>query len=349
MIYRLIVAKTYEQHMFHRASLKLGLDKAVLAHAKNEAEKEAGNSTSKGADMLQAKEIDELLKRSAYDVFRDDDEEAKAFVEADIDSILNRYDEGLQGAKEDDGAGRGSFSKASFVGMSGDDDIDLEDEFWKKAVGLKLAEGEDDELGGDGFGGAGSQRRQRRVKAATTRPRPGRRAQTARGGADGERAAAAGSSSPGGRRVHGDAAAGPTPEELKAAEEAEAARASAPVGQVGQRHGPDPRHGGAGARPGIGARAHRGSVAPAAGGELLSLRSGPRVAARPVHDRRRRAAPRTGGSTGGSTRAQGAAGLRRPRTRSQRAVRSGPATRATASCGRSCASARPLGPAARGG
>ena len=40
---------------------------------------------------LQAKEIDELLKRGAYDVFREDDAEVKAFVEADIDSILEGY------------------------------------------------------------------------------------------------------------------------------------------------------------------------------------------------------------------------------------------------------------------
>ena len=39
-VYRLITAKTYEQHMFHKASMKLGLDRAVLAHAKNEKEAE---------------------------------------------------------------------------------------------------------------------------------------------------------------------------------------------------------------------------------------------------------------------------------------------------------------------
>jgi len=44
MVYRLITTKTYEMHMFHKASLKLGLDKAVLAHAKNEAEKEAADA-----------------------------------------------------------------------------------------------------------------------------------------------------------------------------------------------------------------------------------------------------------------------------------------------------------------
>ncbi|CAN0374102.1 unnamed protein product, partial [Discosporangium mesarthrocarpum] len=38
MVYRLLSKKTYEMHMFHQASLKLGLDKAVLAHARSEAE-----------------------------------------------------------------------------------------------------------------------------------------------------------------------------------------------------------------------------------------------------------------------------------------------------------------------
>ena len=81
--------------MFHRASLKLGLDKAVLAHAKNEKEgEESQQDASQHNDPnkidMQAKEIDELLKRGAYDVFREDDAEVKAFVEADIDSILER-------------------------------------------------------------------------------------------------------------------------------------------------------------------------------------------------------------------------------------------------------------------
>ena len=80
-VYRLLTRKTYEMHMFHKASMKLGLDKAVLAHARNE--QEAGDEQANSLDdsnklNLQAKEIDELLKRGAYDIFRDDDTEATA-------------------------------------------------------------------------------------------------------------------------------------------------------------------------------------------------------------------------------------------------------------------------------
>ena len=91
-MYRLLTQKTYEMHMFHRASLKLGLDRAVLAHARNEQElgDDDGSGDGSGKSMLQAKEIDELLKRGAYDVFREDDTEQIEFVEADIDDIMKR-------------------------------------------------------------------------------------------------------------------------------------------------------------------------------------------------------------------------------------------------------------------
>ena len=39
---------------------------------------------------LASEEIDHLLKRGAYDVFREDDEEGKDFVEANIDDIMKR-------------------------------------------------------------------------------------------------------------------------------------------------------------------------------------------------------------------------------------------------------------------
>ncbi|CAM9981469.1 unnamed protein product, partial [Choristocarpus tenellus] len=105
MVYRLLSKKTYEMHMFHQASLKLGLDKAVLAHARNEAEAggdEEGDTGVSGKSRamistrgngkfdLAAEEIDHLLKRGAYDVFREDDEEGKDFVEASIDDIMKR-------------------------------------------------------------------------------------------------------------------------------------------------------------------------------------------------------------------------------------------------------------------
>ena len=90
-MYRLLTAKTYEIYMFCSASLKLVIYCAVLAHQRKITEydgsiygisKEKSKSNTKG--YMQEKEIDELLKKGAYDVFRDDnDTEAQQFMETD--------------------------------------------------------------------------------------------------------------------------------------------------------------------------------------------------------------------------------------------------------------------------
>jgi hypothetical protein len=49
-----------------------------------------GGGSNKDKANMSAKEIDELLKRGAYDVFREDDSDQQEFEEADIDSILER-------------------------------------------------------------------------------------------------------------------------------------------------------------------------------------------------------------------------------------------------------------------
>lgn len=133
-IYRLITRKTYEQHMFHRASLKLGLDKAVLTHMRQENENAANSKPkSKSSKIQDSKEIDELLKKGAYDVFRDDDTAAEQFCAADIDQILQRSSKVVQYEQ----TARSQFSKASFVSAATADDVDIDDpDFWKKAVGL---------------------------------------------------------------------------------------------------------------------------------------------------------------------------------------------------------------------
>lgn len=141
MVYRLLTRKTYEMHMFHRASLKLGLDRAVLAHARNEQElDEEGGVSSSMKDGLQAKEIDELLKRGAYDIFRDDDTEQTEFVEADIDAIMQRsaHKISYEGVTANSISNSlGGFSKATFVSANEQEDVDINDpDFWKKAVGL---------------------------------------------------------------------------------------------------------------------------------------------------------------------------------------------------------------------
>lgn len=171
MVYRLLTKKTYEMEMFHQASLKLGLDRAVLAHARNEQEDEecsridgrnksklkygmssnsltneiidGENNTSSNTykpSNMSTKEIDELLKRGAYDVFREDDTEQREFVEADIDTLLQRSSHKV--TYENNGSMKmastlGSFSKASFVSADEKEDVDINDpDFWKKAIGL---------------------------------------------------------------------------------------------------------------------------------------------------------------------------------------------------------------------
>jgi hypothetical protein len=143
-VYRLLTAKTYEMHMFHSASMKLGLEKAVLSHQRDQGEDGGeGKSKSKSDREAQAKEIDSLLKKGAYDVFRDDDDdEGKKFMETDIDQLLERNASTVTyGPNQDNtSGGLGSFSKASFVTDTGDGDkdVDLDDpDFWQKAVGLE--------------------------------------------------------------------------------------------------------------------------------------------------------------------------------------------------------------------
>jgi len=146
-VYRLLTSKTYEMHMFHSASLKLGLDRAVLAAQRQNASSEEGSSKrkSKAEREEQAKEIDELLKKGAYDVFRDDDDkEAQKFMETDIDQLLEQSSRKVtygETATSSLSSGLGSFSKASFVASTADGDgkdVDLDDpDFWAKAVGLE--------------------------------------------------------------------------------------------------------------------------------------------------------------------------------------------------------------------
>lgn len=126
--------------MFHQASMKLGLDRAVLAHARSEqGGEEAGSQKTDAATKFSMKEIDNLLKRGAYDVFREDDNDQNEFVEADIDSILQRRAHKVV-YNENGGMANtlGSFSKASFVSADEKEDVDINDpDFWKKAIGLK--------------------------------------------------------------------------------------------------------------------------------------------------------------------------------------------------------------------
>lgn len=128
-VYRLICRKTYEREMFDRASLKLGLDKAVLQDIN------ATNSDEKGRipgkTQLTKKEVEELLRRGAYAAVMDEDTEASAkFCSEDIEQILERRATVIQVAGESKGS---TFAKASFNAEISGDQVDIDDpDFWQK-------------------------------------------------------------------------------------------------------------------------------------------------------------------------------------------------------------------------
>uniref|UniRef100_A0AAR2L4V2 DNA helicase n=1 Tax=Pygocentrus nattereri TaxID=42514 RepID=A0AAR2L4V2_PYGNA len=124
-VYRLITRNSYEREMFDRASLKLGLDKAVLQSMSGR-----DNSLGGGGQQLSKKEIEDLLRRGAYGALMDEEDEGAKFCEEDIDQILQRRTKTITIESE----GRGStFAKASFVASGNRTDISLDDpNFWDK-------------------------------------------------------------------------------------------------------------------------------------------------------------------------------------------------------------------------
>ncbi|XP_063769585.1 chromodomain-helicase-DNA-binding protein 8 isoform X2 [Pseudophryne corroboree] len=124
-IYRLITRNSYEREMFDKASLKLGLDKAVLQSMSGR-----DNHLSGPIQQFTKKEIEDLLRKGAYAAIMDEDDEGSKFCEEDIDQILLRRTTTITIESE----GKGStFSKASFVASENRTDIALDDpNFWQK-------------------------------------------------------------------------------------------------------------------------------------------------------------------------------------------------------------------------
>lgn len=124
-IYRLITRNTYEAQMFHKSSMKLGLDRAVL-HSMS---MQASNEGESKKQNMSAAEIEKLLKHGAYAVFTEDDDSSAQFQADDIDKILARS----VAIRHDDDEAQNSFSKASYVAKSSDTDLQLDDpDFWNK-------------------------------------------------------------------------------------------------------------------------------------------------------------------------------------------------------------------------
>ncbi|XP_068604555.1 chromodomain-helicase-DNA-binding protein 8 [Brachionichthys hirsutus] len=124
-VYRLITRNSYEREMLDKASLKLGLDRAVLQSMSGNKE-----SAVNGIQQFSKKEIEDLLRKGAYAAIMDEDDEGSRFCEEDIDQILQRRATTITIESE----GKGStFSKASFVASETRNDIALDDpEFWEK-------------------------------------------------------------------------------------------------------------------------------------------------------------------------------------------------------------------------
>ncbi|OWR44909.1 hypothetical protein KGM_214202 [Danaus plexippus plexippus] len=109
-IYRLICRNTYEREMFDKASLKLGLDKAILQSMNTSQGKETG------LKQLSKKEIEDLLKKGAYGAVMDEDNAARRTQVIQMESEKGS-----------------TFSKASFAATDQRSDIDIRDpDFWNK-------------------------------------------------------------------------------------------------------------------------------------------------------------------------------------------------------------------------
>jgi hypothetical protein len=132
-IYRLVTRNTYEREMLDRASMKLGLDKALLQRMDTSDNSTSEKINSKGGpSSLSKQEVEQLLKKGAYGAFMDD-ESSNQFCEEDIDQILERRTLVI---RHDATQEKGSiFSKASFQADNSHADVDVNDpDFWDKVA-----------------------------------------------------------------------------------------------------------------------------------------------------------------------------------------------------------------------
>ena len=131
-IYRLVTSRSFEQEMFDRASKKLGLEQAVLGTFGQDNED----------DKPTSKEMEQLLKKGAYALLEDEnDEMGKEFCSDDIESILakrtrTRVVEGTKTATWLNKSGM-VVSKSKFTGdsSSATAGINVDDPlFWQKVM-----------------------------------------------------------------------------------------------------------------------------------------------------------------------------------------------------------------------
>ena len=134
-IYRLITRKTYEEKMFHNASLKMGLDEVVL-HKMNK-----GSTSSAKDKEMTPDEIERLLKVGAMDVFNEYNDD-KEDVNMSIEEILKNSKTVIHDPEKQSEKAGGEFSKVSF---DNEDDNETrvainDEDFWEKTLGREKFE-----------------------------------------------------------------------------------------------------------------------------------------------------------------------------------------------------------------
>lgn len=129
-IYRLVTSRSFEQEMFDRASKKLGLEQAVLGTFDQQ----------DGDDKPTSKEMEQLLKKGAYALLEDENDEiTKSFCADDIDSILAKRTRTrvVEGAKTASWLNKSGMvvSKSKFTADSKTAGLDMDDPlFWQKVM-----------------------------------------------------------------------------------------------------------------------------------------------------------------------------------------------------------------------
>jgi len=128
-IYRLITSRSFETEMFERASKKLGLEQAVLGTF--DQDDDSGKPT--------AREMELLLKKGAYSLMEDDNDEiTKSFCADNIDNILAKRTRTrvVEGAKTASWLNKkGIITKSKFSADSKSAELDMDDpNFWEKIM-----------------------------------------------------------------------------------------------------------------------------------------------------------------------------------------------------------------------
>lgn len=129
-IYRLITSRSFEQEMFDRASKKLGLEQAVLGTFGQDDDD----------DKPTGKEMEQLLKKGAYALLEDDNDDiVKQFCADDIDSILAKRTRTrvVEGAKTASWLNKQGMvvTKSKFTSDNSSAQLDMDDPlFWQKVM-----------------------------------------------------------------------------------------------------------------------------------------------------------------------------------------------------------------------